>query len=211
MGAATTYKLDLNAAAMRAALAGISGTFSSFGSALGKIGALAGFTGGIGAAGAAVLGFKSAISQAADAESLQVAFATMIGDGKQAEETLKSLARFAADTPFEMPEVDAAARKLLAFGSSAANLEGELRSVGDVASGVQAPIGEIAEIYGKARVQGRLFAEDINQLVGRGIPVIQEFARQLGVSESAVKTRLSWAAVKLACSRTQSRTLPVRL
>src|SRR5690606_32479972 len=41
--------------------------------------------------------------------------------------------------------------------------------------------------YGKARVQGTLFAEDINQLVGRGIPVIQEFAKQLGVSESEVK------------------------
>jgi tape measure domain-containing protein len=52
---------------------------------------------------------------------------------------------------------------------------------------VGAPIGDIAEIYGKARVAGTLFAEDINQLTGRGIPIIGEFARQLGVSESEVK------------------------
>jgi len=36
-------------------------------------------------------------------------------------------------------------------------------------------------------VQGRLFGEDINQLTGRGIPVIQELAKQFGVSESEVK------------------------
>jgi tape measure domain-containing protein len=55
------------------------------------------------------------------------------------------------------------------------------------ALGAGAPIGEIAELFGKAKVQGTLFAEDINQLVGRGIPVIQEFAKQLGVSEGEVK------------------------
>jgi hypothetical protein len=32
-----------------------------------------------------------------------------------------------------------------------------------------------------------LFAEDINQLTGRGIPIIQELARQFGVSDSQVK------------------------
>jgi tape measure domain-containing protein len=56
-----------------------------------------------------------------------------------------------------------------------------------VSAGVQAPVNEIAELYGKARVQGRLFAEDINQLTGRGIPIIQELAKQFGVSDSEVK------------------------
>jgi len=40
-------------------------------------------------------------------------------------------------------------------------------------------------------VQGRLFAEDINQLTGRGIPVIQEFAKQLGVTDAEVKKMAS--------------------
>jgi tape measure domain-containing protein len=56
-----------------------------------------------------------------------------------------------------------------------------------VSAGVQAPVNEIAELYGKARVQGRLFAEDINQLTGRGIPIIGELAKQFGVSDSQVK------------------------
>ena len=49
-----------------------------------------------------------------------------------------------------------------------------------------ATVNQIAELYGKARVQGRLFAEDINQLTGRGIPIIGELAKQFGVSDSQV-------------------------
>lgn len=53
--------------------------------------------------------------------------------------------------------------------------------------GIGQPIGEIAEIFGKAKVQGRLFMEDINQLTGRGIPIIGELAKQFGVAESGVR------------------------
>jgi tape measure domain-containing protein len=122
-----------------------------------------------------------------DAENMQVAFATLMGSSKQAEATIKSLVTFAKSTPFEMPEVVSSARSLLAFGTEADKLEGTLRMVGDVAAGVQAPLGEIATIFGKARVSGKLFAEDINQLTGRGIPIIQELAGQFGVSEGKVR------------------------
>ncbi|HEX8309941.1 MAG TPA: tape measure protein, partial [Chthoniobacteraceae bacterium] len=49
--------------------------------------------------------------------------------------------------------------------------------------------------YGKAKVQGRLFAEDINQLTGRGIPIIGEFAKQFGVAESEVKKLVESGAI----------------
>jgi tape measure domain-containing protein len=62
-----------------------------------------------------------------------------------------------------------------------------LARIGDVSAGVQAPVNELAELYGKARVQGRLFAEDINQPTGRGIPIIGELAKPFGVSDSEVK------------------------
>lgn len=124
---------------------------------------------------------------AGKAEQLQVAFTTMIGDADKAKETLASLTDFAAKTPFQLPEVQDAAKKLLAFGTAAEDIEPTLRKLGDVSAGIGAPIGEIAEIYGKARVQGRLFAEDINQLTGRGIPVITELATVLGTTEENVK------------------------
>ncbi|MEI7912836.1 MAG: tape measure protein [Verrucomicrobiota bacterium] len=146
---------------------------------------------GIGAAlagGAAAVGIGvKAVNQAADFEQTKVAFTTLIGDAAKAEQTLAKLRKFSDETPFQFPEVSDAARKLIAFGESANTVPATLRRIGDVSAGIQAPIGEIAEIYGKARVQGRLFAEDVNQLTGRGIPIIGELAKQFGVNESQVR------------------------
>lgn len=138
------------------------------------------------AAAAAAALFKG-VKLAADMQSTSVAFETMLGSAESAQKVLGQLQKLGAQTPFEFPELANAGRMLIAFGESATTVAETLRRVGDVSSGVQAPIGEIAELYGKARVQGTLFAEDINQLTGRGIPIIQEFAKQLGVSQGQVK------------------------
>jgi tape measure domain-containing protein len=149
------------------------------------------FKASIGAAmagGAAAVGVgMKAVTAAADFEQTKVAFTTLIGDAAKAEQTLAQLRELGAKTPFEFPELADAGRKLIAFGESADSVPETLRRIGDVSAGVQAPVNEIAELYGKARVQGRLFAEDINQLTGRGIPIIQELAKQFGVSDSEVK------------------------
>ena len=149
------------------------------------------FKASIGAAmagGAAAVGVgMKAVNSAADFEQTKVAFTTLIGDAAKAEQTLGKLRELGAKTPFEFPELADAGRKLIAFGESADSVPETLRRIGDVSAGVQAPVNEIAELYGKARVQGRLLAEDINQLTGRGIPIIQELAKQFGVSDSEVK------------------------
>jgi tape measure domain-containing protein len=49
------------------------------------------------------------------------------------------------------------------------------------------PLGELADIYGRQRAQGRLFAQDLNQFTGRGVPLIQELAKQFGVAEMEVR------------------------
>ena len=144
--------------------------------------------GGLLAVGAAALGLAGkAIGLAADIEQVEVAFGTLLGSEEAAGKMIKNLQDFAASTPFQFPGLADAARQLVAFGIDADETIPTLRRIGDVAAGIGAPIGDIAEIYGKARVQGRLFAEDINQLTGRGIPIIGELAKQFGVSESEVR------------------------
>jgi tape measure domain-containing protein len=162
--------------------AALSKGFSVAGTAL-KAGIGTALAGGAAAMGVGV----KAVNAAADFEQTKVAFATMIGDAGKAEQTLAKLRELGAQTPFEFPELADAGRKLIAFGESADSVPETMRRIGDVSAGVQAPVNEIAELYGKARVQGRLFAEDINQLTGRGIPIIQELAKQFGVSDSQVK------------------------
>ncbi len=149
-----------------------------------------GLAGALGMAGAGALAgktFMSSLKTAASNEQLEVSMEVLTGGADKARALIAQLRKDAAETPLQFEELGEAAKKLLAFGEAAESVPSTLRRIGDVSSAIGAPVGEIAEIYGKARVQGTLFAEDINQLTGRGIPVIQEFAKQLGVGESEVK------------------------
>jgi len=129
----------------------------------------------------------SAVTGAANMEQAEIAFGVLFKSADTAKTVLSDLSNFAADTPFELPELTGAARSLAAFGTASSDIVPTMRRIGDVASGIGQPIGELAELYGKAKVQGRLFGEDINQLTGRGIPIIGELAKQFGVSEDKVK------------------------
>lgn len=169
---------------------GLKSALSSFGSTATTI-----FKGAALAAGGLALGIgaisipiaKMGIDFNAMKETAYTAFSTILGDGQKATDLMADLQAFAASTPFEFSELADATKKLLAFGIEGENSLEILRQVGDVSSAIGAPIGEIAELYGKAHVQGRLFAEDINQLTGRGIPIIQELAKQFGVTDAEVK------------------------
>jgi len=155
---------------------------------------VSGFASSLGSTLAGVLGIGSALSAAtfgvrlaAQAETATVAFTTMLKSATAAKALVADIQAFAAATPFETTELVAASRSLAAFGIEADQIIPNLRVLGDLAAGIGAPIGELAELFGKAKVQGRLFAQDVNQLTNRGIPVIQEFAKQFGVSADQVR------------------------
>lgn len=174
----------------RSAEKSFSGLGSSIGNVLGgatlKIGEWATAAAGLGVA--AVVGLGTwAVKLAADAEQARVSFTTMLGSVEKAKALMGEIQGFAAATPFETTELVNATKKLLAFGTAQEQIIPTMRVLGDVSAGLGIPLNELADLYGKARVQGTLMAEDINQLVGRGIPVIQEFAKQMGVSQSQVK------------------------
>jgi len=136
---------------------------------------------------AAGAGVGSVVRLASEVETLRVQFKVLTGSAEDAARVMRDVQRFAAETPFQQMDIADAARMLISFGTGASTVVDELRMLGDLAAGTGQPLGQLAEIYGKARVQGRLFGEDINQLTGRGIPVIQALAKQFGVAESEVK------------------------
>jgi tape measure domain-containing protein len=147
--------------------------------------------GGVLAGGAIAYGLlnigKSALSAAANMEKQKVAFTTMLGSAQKAQKLLDEMQAFAASTPFEFNEIVDASKKLISFGVSAEEVQQKLSAIGDVAAGLSIPLGELSEIYGKARVQGTLYAEDLNQLAGRGIPIFEELGKVMNVNAGQVK------------------------
>ncbi len=142
--------------------------------------------------------FHDAIKQAADFEQMQVGFSVLLRSGAKAKAMLADLTQFADQTPMQLPELAQATRTLLAFGVPATEVMKDLRQLGDIAAGVQQPIGEIAELFGKCRTEGTLFSIDIRELTRRGIPVIGELAKQFHVSEAAVHKLAETGRIKFA-------------
>lgn len=119
-------------------------------------------------------------------QQLQVALSTILQDKSKAEQLIADIVQFAAKTPFNLDDVATGAKQLLAYGSSAGNVVNELSMLGDVASGLQIPIGQLIYLYGTLRTQGRAMTVDIRQFAGRGIPIYEELAKVLGVSKDQV-------------------------
>lgn len=117
----------------------------------------------------------------------QKQFTAFLGSAGESDKVLGSLIDTANRNFLDTGEVIEAGKSLLAFGEAADNLPSVLTRIADISAATGKNFNELALIYGKARTAGVLYAEDINQLVDAGIPIIQEFANQLGVSTSEVK------------------------
>ena len=185
--AALTFKVGGDTTGLGRAVSKAKGMLSGLGSAAKNLAIGGAVTGSVAAIGAAFRGVKLA----ADMEQVAVAMEVMTGSAEKGNRAIEALMEFSNSTPLKPDEVVSAGRALIAFGTDADDVVGVLRKVGNVASGIGAPLGEIAEIYGKAQVSGRLFGEDINQLAGRGIPIQKELAKVLGVSTSNIKQLVS--------------------
>ena len=157
---------------------------------------------GAAAGAAAAFSFGDAIVAGvqlnAEYERVKTSLTVLLKDAEKADALLGKLNQFAAETPFQTDEINRAATSLLAFGESEQTVIDRLREIGTLSAGTGKDFNELTSIYGKARVAGVLYAEDINQLVEAGIPIIQEFAKQMGVSESQVKKLASEGKVGFA-------------
>lgn len=187
--------LSANAAGFTAGFATASRTATGFVGTIGtmvkSVGAMAGVVG-------VAESIKSAFTGFAAMESSEVAFETLLGSGEKARTLMADLAKFGAETPFQLPELTAAGKNLAAFGMSADAIVPKLRQIGDISSLLNQPIGEMATLYGKAKVAGVLMSEDINQFTERGVPLIQTLAAQFGVAEVQIKKMASEGKISFA-------------
>lgn len=158
--------------------------------------------GAFGQIGLAVMGAKAAISGltavigtplqlAASAEQTAVSLKVLLGSADAAQSMMKDLNKFAASTPFQFPEIAQSAKQLVAFGVPAKDIITTLTNIGNAASGSEIPLKELAEIFGKIKVQNKVMAEDMNQMSGRGINLTKELAKQFGVAEDSVRDLVS--------------------
>lgn len=124
-------------------------------------------------------------------QQLEIAFETMLGSKSKAHELMQQMEETAAKTPFDLDRVANGAKQLLAYGESADKVNDTLVRLGNIASGLSLPLNDIVYLYGTTMVQGRLYAADVRQFTGRGIPLVKELAKMYGVTADEINNMVS--------------------
>lgn len=129
---------------------------------------------------------KQVVQIRGEVQQLEVAFETMLGSKEKADTLKSEIIDLAAKTPFGLQDVSNATKMLLAYGSTAEEVTGEIKMLGNIASGLSIPLNDLIYLYGTTRTQGRMFTMDLRQFMGRGIPLAEELAKQFGTTKDKV-------------------------
>lgn len=134
-------------------------------------------------------GFDKVINGAARAEMSIAGFTTLLGGSEEsAKKLVTQLQELGARTPFEYNDLADATSMLLGFGAVTKDTASEtLRQLGDLSQGSAVHLTGIARAYGQVMAGGRATMQDVNQLVNNQVPLLQQLAKQWGVSMSVAR------------------------
>ena len=148
---------------------------------------------------AATVGFGGmGIKLAAAAETAHIPYQNILRDATAAKKLIADIEDHAAMTPFQSADLIEAGRVLLTAGAPARDLVHELKMLGEVASGTQTDIKEIANVYMKVRSTGKLSMEELNSLARRGVPIYETLQQALGTNRDEMLRMISDGAVGFA-------------
>ncbi len=136
-------------------------------------------------AGTASLVFtKTFLKTAAEFERYQVMLNQLQGSEKGGAQAMSWIEQFTQDTPYAVNEVTQSFVKLKAFGLDP--MDGTMQAIADQAAmmgGTAETVDGIATALGQAWTKGKLQAEELNQMLERGVPVyeyLQKASKELG-------------------------------
>lgn len=124
-------------------------------------------------------------------QQLEISFNTMLGSADKSKQLMDELIQTAAHTPFDLSSVTSGAKQLLAYGTEAKDVNKTLVQLGDIASGLNIPLGELVYLYGTTVSQGRMFTMDLRQFMGRGVPLAEELGKILHQNTTEVQESVS--------------------
>lgn len=141
------------------------------------------------------LGFEQLTSSIFNTRSqfqqLEISFNTMLGSADKSKQLMDELIQTAAHTPFDMSSITGGAKQLLAYGTEAKDVNKTLVQLGDIASGLNIPLGDLVYLYGTTVSQGRMFTMDLRQFMGRGVPLAEELGKILHQNTTEVQESVS--------------------
>lgn len=134
---------------------------------------------------------RSVFNTRSQFQQLEISFNTMLGSADKSKQLMDELIQTAAHTPFDMSSITGGAKQLLAYGTEAKDVNKTLVQLGDIASGLNIPLGDLVYLYGTTVSQGRMFTMDLRQFMDRGVPLAEELGKILHQNTTEVQESVS--------------------
>lgn len=129
------------------------------------------------------LPIEAIIATGSKFEDIQLQLETVLGSVSKAQQYFEWIRNFAASTPFQIEGLTQSVILLESFGI---NGQKYLRTFGDAAAGLKVPLNELSRIMGQIYAKPTAQAEEMLQLIERGIPVQRILSKEMGLTAAQV-------------------------
>lgn len=140
-------------------------------------------------AGLVALG-KQAVESAGKFEQYQIAFTTLLKDGKKAQEVIKGIEEDAKKTPFNLPDLIQANQLLISAGEDAEKSRKIIKNLGDAISatgGGNAELQRLGVNLQQIKALGKATALDVRQFAFAGINIYGLLSETTGKTVEQVR------------------------
>lgn len=135
---------------------------------------------------------KSIVETTGNFEQWNIAFSVMLGSSGKAKTLMEDIKKFAAETPFELPQVVEGSKRLLAYNVAAGDIIPTFTVLGNIAAGVGTEkLPQLITAFGQVSAKGKLMGQELLQFTEAGVNLGGELQKAFGVSRSALELMVS--------------------
>ncbi len=131
--------------------------------------------------------FDSLIGGNAQFEQYMASFEVLLNGADKAQKRMDELTIFAAKTPFELPQVVEAEKRLLAYGVAAKDTAEVMQILGDISMGNAEKLNMISLAYGQVVTNAKLYGTELRQFAENGVPLLAALANMYGKTEAEMR------------------------
>lgn len=135
--------------------------------------------------------FEALIGSNAQFEQYMATFEVLLGSAEKAQKRMDELTEFAAKTPFELPQVVEAEKRLLSYGIAAEDTAKMLQVLGDLSMGNAQKLNSLTLAYGQVVTATRLTGGELRQFSEAGIPLLDELAKMYNTTTAEMREMVS--------------------
>ena len=160
---------------------------------VGKFGA----AGAIAGLGVVIGGLTKSIKEGSSIEMYSKQFEVLTGNVTLAQATISNLRNFAAKTPLSFSDLTDVSVQLMGAGVKSDELMNKLKMLGDVSMGNSDKLQSMANAYSKVKSTGKASLEYLNIFMERGVPIVQEMAKNYNITTKEMFKMISAGKVGL--------------